>query len=195
MKTIKIISILITIFSLNINAQKEFDYKIKPGIGISAIKIGTHIDTIIKILGKPDLSFSFNESVDTYLKLKSNPNNWIPVQIGYSKEISYSKGTESYPVFSLYFQDDSLICFSLSSFIYKKWWLEKFYISDDLKFYSKINDITDYFGDKYILLDYSQGKNKFITWAYYNKGISLLVHKNEIRMIEIFKPFDIIQKR
>lgn len=186
------IALLLLCFVSNIYAQ-EASCEIIPSKGVNRLQLGISKNRAVKIVGAPDYYESYSEGFDNLLKLKSNPYNWLAYQIGFDSVYTYVKGSEKYPIYTLYFTNDTLSFMTFSAFIYKKWWVENFYIKPNIKLYSEYKTITDSINSYFLQYDYSQGKTKFTTNVYFNKGLALLFYHNKLMMIEIFPKIDMMK--
>lgn len=177
---------LLGLIAYSVLSQNTNVYFIDPGIGVGKLKLNMSREKAFKMVGEPDIRENFSEAVKNISDLKSNPYNWIAFQLGFDSVYTYTQGSESYPVYSLYFKRDSLVCISLSAFSYKKWWIENFTIQKKIYFNDDVKVLLDSLPHYDCILDYSQGKMAFDTYVYFAEGFSVLVYKDKIKMIEIF---------
>jgi hypothetical protein len=185
--------ILCLFFSIGLIAQSKSNM-IVPGKGVGKLKLGISKKRALNIVGVPTIREGYDEAVKNIFEIKSNPYNWVPFQTGFDSLFTYSVGSESFPVHSLYLKNDTLIAFSLSAFSYKKWWIEKFSVNEKVYFNNDISTVNDSLPFFYATLDYSQGRMKFFTQAYYFEGVSILIDDKKVKMIEIFRPVNIIKE-
>jgi len=189
MKFLKIYSIafLLGLITYPVLPQNTNVYFIDPGIGVGKLKLNLSKEQAFKIVGEPEIRENYSEAVINISNLKSNPYNWIAFQLGFDSVFTYTQGSESYPVYSLYFKSDSLVCISLSAFNYKKWWIENFTIQKKVYLNNDVQVLLDSLPNYNCIMDYSQGKMEYKTYVYFAEGLSVLVYKDKVKMIEIFR--------
>jgi hypothetical protein len=91
------------------------------------------------------------------------------------------------PVTSVYFKDDLVVFFTISSYPeYNQFICQDLTTSVGLKFWDSLNQVRELYGQEVAQLQYTSGDIQY--YAYREDGICFGLDNNEVRTISIFDP-------
>lgn len=160
---------------------------INPGKGIGNINLGLTYTNVVDVMGQPLERRPLEQEKQGLLSRKLTPKKELPffIDFDYVAEFNYSNNRTQYPIYTLYFKQDTLVYIVLSSYNYD---LEK------CRSLGINNEV--FFGNGKEKLLKALGRSSVVTKSgadtelhdYLDKGVSFFLQKNAIRAIYIYKP-------
>jgi hypothetical protein len=181
-----LLGFLLVINLVGFGQKVQSRFTIIPGMGVGKIQLGMTIGEVVKLLGDYHQSHGYAEEMKEF---KDQGNTFaidsIPqFIIGFDKVIVYSPSPKDYPVFNMYFKNNSLVFFTLSSYSAKDQLLAKFALDNGIRFYDKKSACLKKMGDDYYNIHYGDYDGDHV---YYKKGVELTYDKGKLTCIALFK--------
>ena len=167
--------IILSMIALNISAQD-----IIPKERFGELELGITYEDVIWIIGFDGSKISR----DSAPEMLREPLNELKIDFDYIVNFRYIMDL---PVTSVYFKDNLVIYFTISSYPeYNQFICQDLVTSDGLKFWDSLSEVQEIYGNNISLMGYTSGKIKY--YVYKNDGICFGLDDNEVRTIGIFNP-------
>jgi hypothetical protein len=167
--------IVLFLFSYYVPAQD-----IIPKERFGELELGITYEDVIWIIGFDGSKLS-KDSAPEMLK---KPLDELDIEFDYIVNFRYIMDL---PVTSVYFKDDLVVYFTISSYPeYNQFICQDLVTSVGLKFWDSLNQVKELYGQDAKELEYTSGNITY--YAYRNDGICFGLDKNEVRTISIFNP-------
>jgi len=197
MKTLRILifGILTASFSgceilSDLFGSKADDFEIVQGKGIAKIRLDSDYGEISKLIGEASQEFKNEEERKECLNFNLKPDKMMVFFKKFENGVVYLDypkfKTKEIPVFKLFFKNNSLIYIRLTSANFSEE-IKIYRIEKKLSFGDNKDKMTETLGSDYIPYEIEPQVFEYI---YAKQGISFVLEKNKITVIDIFKPLD-----
>ena len=168
--------------------------QIIPGVGVGELRLGSSYEEVVSIMnGAPTKEQNYEDTKQEYIALQYDLSQYPIFTIGFDLELTYSNDglLPPYPAYVLYFNNDELVAFVLTSYVYGV---------DSVSFLSTTSDVENVsiqFGDPVekiqnnLFSEYLHqhtDTDNVTEHQYLDKGISFGVDEGVVRAIELFRP-------
>lgn len=162
--------------------------EIVPGVGIGELKLGLSYREVKEILGEPVKILTCYESGIEYIQSGHDPTELLIFALNFDYEMTYKSPTSksSYPVYMLYFRQDRLCYIVLSSYTHRGS-LHPFLIKGKLGFNCNKAQMEQVLGKNYHIRRRKPYSDEF---RYLDKGVSVILDEDLIKVMSIYKPLD-----
>ncbi len=170
--------------------EPEYDYLIRPGVGIGTLNLGLTLQEAIELEGKPYGSEDHKTHYEGLQFIGHEPHNYVHFVLNFDKLVEFKAGKKkgrSHPIYRLYFRDNKLVSFIVVGFKYPKEMIEAVHWKD-LTLSTAEKDIIDLVGEPDMIVDNSSEFQNYHYYYYLKKGVTLITHKGEMFAAEIFEP-------
>ncbi len=173
--------------------KAEAQIKISPGVGIGQISIGDLLLYVTKVMGKNKKKISFLKEKQIWDDYGYDTDQELLFDIGFDYFLEYNEdyNKTDYPIWKIYFKRDKVVYITLSSFIYNNIKSRKVGVPPQCYFWGSKLDMIKTLGSEYF--EYADSANN-INYFYFDKGISIVLTRDKIRTITIYKPLSNNQK-
>lgn len=159
------------------------DYNAIPGVGVGGLTIGISADSAQKILGKASIRRTFQEEYDLPHNFGAYNDSLVEYLVGFDYALEWEVA-DNYPIFKLFFRDESLVFMTLTSYSMNTAAVDKI-STEGIRFYDSPAPMIEAFGQPDWFFKMG-GYDGF--YVYWTRGIELTYDNNELRVICIFEP-------
>ena len=167
--------------------QKPFykDLVVTPGVGIGNLKLGMTESDVIKILKSKPLERTYMAEMKNYSTTGYNfsIDSMIVFVIGFDKVLYYPSTLSTiYPIYNMYFKNDSLIYFTVSSYTVGVAFAKSVIINSSIRLLDREKEVLKKM-KPYMKINYGE----YDDFVYYTEGVGLSFDAQKLTSISIFK--------
>ncbi len=183
----KIIFVLaVLLCSATANTQATKPIVATPGVGVNGLKLGMSEKQVVALL-KGDITWSgYHEQLISFVDYNVSVDSILQFVLGFDSCGRYQNDLpENLPVFALYFKNHRLNFITISSFSATPDHLERFKLSNGLKFHDKMSSCIKKLGAEYVPVGYGDYTGDHY---YYKLGMEAVYDENRLVSVGIFPP-------
>ena len=175
--------------------QKPFykDLVVTPGVGIGNLKLGMTESDVIKILKSKPLERTYMAEMKNYSTTGYNfsIDSMIVFVIGFDKALDYpSKLSTIYPIYNMYFKNDSLVYFTISSYSVGVAFAKSVIINSSIRLLDREKEVLKKM-KPYMKISYGE----YDDFVYYKEGIGLSFDAQKLTSVSMFKADELYLKK
>ncbi|MBN1498886.1 MAG: hypothetical protein JW982_01910 [Spirochaetes bacterium] len=172
------------------NADNENFNDIIPGHGIGKLRIGMSMEDVLLIFGNPTNKIWYDLAYNEYVESGYDPEQMILFYQGFDTELTFDNDISGidypYPVYVMYFSNNRLVYFVLTSYCYPDDKFMNLKVKGKVIYMETTKNIIEWYGSDYVIIH----TNDYDEYVYPERGISIISDEGIVRCIDIFKPLD-----